>query len=105
MTKPRIAVIGSGISGLSAAWLLRNSADITLYEANKRFGGHTHTYSVQEMSNTVPIDTGFMVFNHRNYPNLVKLFQHLGIDQDREYDDQFLKMRQVLSSGRPVYLG
>lgn len=80
MTKPRIAVVGSGISGLSAAWLLRNSADITLYEADKRFGGHTHTYIVEELSRPVPIDTGFMVFNNRNYPNLVKLFQHLGID-------------------------
>jgi predicted NAD/FAD-binding protein len=79
MTKPRIAVIGSGISGLSAAWLLRNSADIILYEADKRYGGHTHTYDVQELSTHVPIDTGFMVFNHENYPNLVKLFQHLDI--------------------------
>jgi predicted NAD/FAD-binding protein len=78
-TKPRIAVIGSGISGLSAAWLLRNHADITLYEAQSRFGGHTHTYVVEEMSGTIPIDTGFMVFNHENYPNLVNLFGHLGV--------------------------
>ena len=78
-SKPRIAVIGSGISGLSAAWLLKNHADVTLYEAQSRFGGHTHTYSVKELSNNIAIDTGFMVFNHENYPNLVNLFNHLDV--------------------------
>jgi predicted NAD/FAD-binding protein len=78
-TKPKICVIGSGISGISAAWLLRLQADVTLYEASPRFGGHTHTYAVEEESKTIPIDTGFMVFNRENYPNLVQLFQHLQI--------------------------
>ena len=63
MDKKRIAVIGSGISGLSAAWLLRKSADVALFEAEGRFGGHTHTYAIQEHDREVRVDTGFMVFN------------------------------------------
>ena len=75
----RIAIIGSGISGASAAWLLRDHADVTLLEAGSRFGGHTHTFSAQEGPRSVSVDTGFMVFNRRNYPLLVSLFEHLGI--------------------------
>ncbi|MCW9077539.1 MAG: FAD-dependent oxidoreductase [Gammaproteobacteria bacterium] len=75
----RIAIIGSGISGASAAWLLRDHADVTLLEAGSRFGGHTHTFSAQEGQQAVAVDTGFMVFNRRNYPLLVSLFEHLGI--------------------------
>lgn len=75
----RIAIIGSGISGASAAWLLRDHADVTLLEAGSRFGGHTHTFSAQEGQRSVSVDTGFMVFNRRNYPLLVSLFEHLGI--------------------------
>lgn len=77
--KRKICIIGSGISGLSAAWLLRSTADVTLYESDSRFGGHTHTYEIQEADRTIPVDTGFMVYNHRNYPNLVELFRHLGV--------------------------
>jgi predicted NAD/FAD-binding protein len=75
----RIAIIGSGISGASAAWLLRDHADVTLLEAGSRFGGHTHTFSAQEGQRSVAVDTGFMVFNRRNYPLLASLFEHLGI--------------------------
>ena len=75
--KKRVAVIGSGIGGLSAAWLLRQDADVTLFEADGRFGGHTHTVSVAEGDREVPIDTGFMVFNRPNYPLLSALFDHL----------------------------
>jgi predicted NAD/FAD-binding protein len=75
----RIAIIGSGISGASAAWLLRDHADVTLLEAGSRFGGHTHTFLAQEGQHSVAVDTGFMVFNRRNYPLLVSLFEHLGI--------------------------
>jgi len=75
----RIAIIGSGISGASAAWLLRDHADVTLLEAGSRFGGHTHTFLIQERHQTVAVDTGFMVFNRRNYPLLVSLFEHLGV--------------------------
>jgi len=74
----RIAVIGSGISGASAAWLLRDHADVTLFERGPRFGGHTHTFNTSD-EQTVAVDTGFMVFNRENYPLLCALFDHLGI--------------------------
>lgn len=75
----RVAVVGSGISGAAAAWLLRDEVDVELFEAEGRFGGHTHTAVVEEEAGPVPIDTGFMVFNRANYPLLSALFDHLGI--------------------------
>ncbi len=76
----RIAVIGSGIAGLSSAWLLSRSHEVTLYEANDYLGGHTHTVDVTLDGVTHGVDTGFLVFNHRTYPNLVALFSHLGVE-------------------------
>jgi predicted NAD/FAD-binding protein len=78
-TKRKIAVIGAGISGLSAAWLLRETFDVTLYEAEARAGGHADTQVLTLDGETVPVDTGFIVFNNVNYPNLVGFFDHLGI--------------------------
>ena len=78
----RIAVIGSGISGTIAAWLLRDCADVTLFESEGRFGGHTHTYQTGRNGESVAVDTGFMVFNRPNYPLLSSLFDHLGIVTD-----------------------
>jgi predicted NAD/FAD-binding protein len=75
----RVAVIGGGISGAAAAWLLRDAADVRLYEAEGRFGGHTHTYEVEDSGTRVCVDTGFMVFNRPNYPLLGALFDHLGV--------------------------
>ncbi len=77
--KPRIAIIGAGVSGLSAAWLLRERYDVTLYEAQVRAGGHANTQIVTLDGGEVPVDTGFIVFNDRNYPNLTKFFSALGI--------------------------
>ena len=71
-----IAVVGTGISGMSAAWLLSQKHDVTVYEQEPRLGGHTHT--VQTPSGT-PVDTGFIVYNDVNYPNLVALFDHLKV--------------------------
>ncbi len=72
-------MIGAGISGLSAAWLLRETASVTLYEAEPRAGGHADTQTVTLDGESVPVDTGFIVFNDRNYPNLVGLFAALGV--------------------------
>lgn len=76
----RVAVVGSGISGLSAAWLLSLHHDVTLYEKAGRLGGHAHTMIVDPGDGPVAVDTGFIVFNPLNYPNLTALFGHLGVE-------------------------
>jgi len=75
----KVAVIGSGITGLSAAWLLSQSCRVTLFEKNARFGGHSNTVDVDDDGRRVPIDTGFIVYNTASYPNLIALFDHLGV--------------------------
>jgi predicted NAD/FAD-binding protein len=84
--RPRVAIIGSGIAGLAAAHRLSNAADITLFEAADYFGGHTHTVDVTLPSKNDPdrlatqgVDTGFLVFNERTYPQLIQLFADLGV--------------------------
>jgi len=75
----KIAVVGSGISGLVSAHLLSRRHDVVLFEADARVGGHTHTFDVSEDGRTVPVDTGFIVFNERTYPNFVQLIRKLGV--------------------------
>lgn len=74
-----VAIIGSGIAGLSCAWFLRHDYDVTVFEADDRLGGHAHTVWVNEGGRRLPIDTGFMVFNHVTYPNLLRLFRELDV--------------------------
>lgn len=76
----KIAIIGTGISGLGAAYLLHGQHDITVYEPNAYIGGHSRTIDVRDGQGTVPVDTGFIVFNHRNYPHLTGLFKHLDVE-------------------------
>ena len=79
MTQPLdIAVIGSGISGLSSAWLLSQRHNVTLIEREPRLGGHSNTVDAPGPSGPVPVDTGFIVYNPETYPNLVALLDHLG---------------------------
>lgn len=78
--KQRIAVVGAGISGLASAWLLSRRYDVTLFEAGSYLGGHTNTVDVTLEGKTHPVDTGFLVFNQKTYPNLIAMFAELGVD-------------------------
>jgi uncharacterized protein len=76
----KLAIIGTGISGLGCAYFLHQDYDITLFEAGSYVGGHTNTIEVEENGVKLPVDTGFMVFNHVTYPLLTKLFKQLGVE-------------------------
>ncbi|NNL69766.1 MAG: NAD(P)-binding protein, partial [Acidimicrobiia bacterium] len=71
-------MVGGGIAGLGAAWALNQNHDVSVYEANEWLGGHAHTVDIQTPEGTVPVDTGFLVYNERTYPHLTRLFDHLG---------------------------
>jgi predicted NAD/FAD-binding protein len=75
----RIAVVGSGIAGLGAAWLLSRTHEVVLYEADARLGGHTHTHRVSQGGREYAVDSGFIVFNRHNYPLLSRLFDQLRV--------------------------
>lgn len=79
----RIAVIGSGIAGMAAAYLLSRKNEVHLLERESRLGGHTHTHAIETSGGVLPIDTGFIVHNDRTYPNLMKLFRELGIERQK----------------------
>jgi len=76
----RVAVVGSGISGLAVAHALADEAQVTLFEAGDYFGGHAHTVDVTLDGVSHGVDTGFLVFNERTYPNLIRLFADLGVE-------------------------
>ncbi|MFI5425830.1 NAD(P)/FAD-dependent oxidoreductase [Aeromicrobium sp. UC242_57] len=84
MTTPsprrRVAVIGSGVAGLSAAYVLRQDADVTVFETDGRIGGHAHTHTVADRDTTHRVDTGFIVHNDRTYPLLRRLFAELDVE-------------------------
>ncbi len=92
-----IAVIGSGISGLSAAWLLSKRHRVSLFESDDRLGGHSHTVDIGGL----PVDTGFIVFNDSTYPNLTALLQHIGIPSQRSD----MSFAVSLDDGRLEYSG
>ena len=77
--KKRIAIIGSGISGQTCGYLLSKQNEVTLFEANNHLGGHTATIDLDIEGKTLPVDTGFIVFNDRTYPNFIKMMDQIGI--------------------------
>ena len=95
----KIAVIGAGVAGLGAAWLLSRKHDVVVYEREGRFGGHSCTVDAPTAAGHQPVDVGFIVFNQRNYPNLVALFDHLGVPT--ETSD--MSFAASLESGRFEY--
>lgn len=99
--RQRIAVIGTGISGMAAAWLLARGHDLVVYEKDDRIGGHTNTVEVDDGERPVAVDTGFIVYNEHSYPNLVQLFRHLGV-ATRPTDMSFAAS---LDNGRFEYSG
>ncbi len=75
----KIAIIGSGISGNAAAWALSKTHEVVVYEKRERLGGHSATVDVDFQGGKLPVDTGFIVYNEQNYPNLVQLFKYLDV--------------------------
>lgn len=77
----KIAIVGSGISGMSCGWLLHSRHDVTVFEAGSYVGGHTNTVDVNVSGKSISVDTGFIVCNDRTYPNFLKLIDHLGVSR------------------------
>ena len=75
----KIAVIGSGISGLSAAFYLSKKYKVDIFEQDNHFGGHSYTYDIKDQNKTIPVDLGFIVFNELTYPNLINFFDELNV--------------------------
>ena len=93
-TKPRVAIIGSGISGLTAAYRLHNDVEITVFEQNDWIGGHTHTVDVTLDDQTYAVDTGFIVFNEWTYPRFLNLLSELGLSH-QDTDMSFSVMSET----------
>ena len=74
----KIAIVGTGIAGNTAAYKLHREHDVTVFEAAAYVGGHTNTVDVYENGRRIPIDTGFIVFNDRTYPNFIELLDEIG---------------------------
>lgn len=96
-----VAIIGSGVSGISAAYLLKERYQVTLFEKNDYFGGHSNTHLVTELHSTVPIDTGFIVYNPLTYPNLVAFFDELQLNTSKTD----MSFSVSLDKGRLEYAG
>lgn len=97
----RVAVIGSGVSGLSAAWLLSSAHEVVVYEKADRLGGHANTVPVPTSEGTMGVDAGFIVFNKPNYPNLTALFDHLGVG----VEETNMSFAASIERGRIEYSG
>jgi predicted NAD/FAD-binding protein len=101
MTKEKIAIIGSGISGLASAYFLSQKYDIKIYEKHHYLGGHSNTQIVDYDGKKIPVDTGFIVFNHQTYPNLKKFFELLKVD----YKKSNMSFAVKFNNGELEYAG
>jgi uncharacterized protein len=105
----KIAVIGSGIAGLSCAWLLSKHANpahhVTLFEKNDYLGGHTNTIDVTFEGITYPVDTGFLVFNEWTYPNLIPMLAHLGVETAQSDMSFGIKLTDEAGNSRLEWCG
>ncbi|WP_137151694.1 FAD-dependent oxidoreductase [Devosia sp. FKR38] len=101
MNATTIAVIGSGISGLSAAWLLSQTQDVTVFEQADRLGGHSNSIMAKVPEGEVSVDTGFIVYNERNYPNLTAFFKHFDVPTA----DSWMSFAVSICEGKREYSG
>lgn len=99
--KEKIAIIGSGISGLTSAYFLKDKYDVFLYEKNDYFGGHSNTQEVDYDGKKIAVDTGFIVFNHQTYPNLKAFFKLLDI----AYEKSNMSFAAKIDEGKLEYAG
>lgn len=99
-SKP-IAIIGTGISGMSAAWMLAKDHDITVYESAPRIGGHSNTVTTEIDGQAIDVDTGFIVYNEETYPNLTALYHHLHVPTSATN----MSFAASLRGGRTEYSG
>ena len=98
----RVAVVGSGVAGLSAAWLLSKDCDVAVYEKNSALGGHANTVFVPNaVGDATPVDAGFIVFNRPNYPNFTALLDHL----DVPIDETCMSFAASMRGGAAEYAG
>ena len=96
LTKPRVAIVGSGIAGLTAAYRLQNDVDVTVFEQNDWIGGHTHTVDVTLDGQSYAVDTGFIVFNEWTYPRFLNLLSELNLPR-QDTDMSFSVMSETTS--------
>ena len=101
-----VAVIGAGISGLAAAYLLSRRHRVHLFEKEARLGGHTNTVLVSTPAGSVPLATGFLVHNERTYPNLVRLFRELDVATGRTTAEGYRRdfKRRVVVAGATGFM-
>ena len=100
-TPLKVAVVGTGISGMAAAWLLSSRHEVTVYERADRIGGHSNTVDARTPHGIVPVDTGFIVYNEQTYPNLTALFKYLQVPTDASE----MSLAVSLDQGKLEYSG